>query len=80
MSSGKLHSSSTMRNGIIITCVCMGWFVVAGKTWPLAIAVGAWVGHILTPDIDHHRLDRRTSDATPLQAIRLAVGGLLVAL
>jgi len=56
MSSGKLHSSSTMRNGIIITCVCVGWFVVAEKTWPLAIAVGAWVGHCLTPDIDHHRI------------------------
>ena|GEM_PF-2140992 len=55
MATGRQHSASTRRNAILISGAC-AYFSYTGESWTLLIAAGAWVGHILTPDIDHHRL------------------------
>lgn len=55
MASGEQHSASTLRNALVISGACV-YFAYAGEPWALFVAAGAWVGHFLTPDIDHHRL------------------------
>jgi len=57
MASGVTHARATKRNIIIlgVPTVLVGTALYLDQTWAwLGFSLGLVIGHLLTPDIDHH--------------------------
>jgi uncharacterized metal-binding protein len=53
MANGKQHAQATRKTGWVMTAVSVPMAVMLHPTL-FGCAVGAWLGHLVTPDMDHH--------------------------
>ena len=53
MANGKEHAKATKKTGWAISAVSAPMAVMLHPAL-IGFAVGAWLGHLITPDLDHH--------------------------
>lgn len=69
MADGRTHAAWSTTAASALTVASLAALAVSPAT--VGIAVGAWIGHIVTPDIDHHAT---TYEERRMYRINIALG------